>query len=73
MQERGPGGFALLDVACKFCDNIVTMRAIPEDIIEWRQGDELIQDALPYLEADEREILISGMCPKCWLRTFGEE
>ena len=26
----------------------------------------LIQDVFPYLSADEREMLISGICPECW-------
>jgi hypothetical protein len=31
----------------------------------WQSG-EFIQDALPELSTDERELLISGICPKCW-------
>ena len=26
----------------------------------------LIQNAFPFLTADERELLISGICSKCW-------
>jgi len=29
-----------------------------------------IQDALPFLSADDREILISGICPKCYKKMF---
>ena len=32
-----------------------------------------IQDALPELDADKREQLITGTCPSCWTRMFGEE
>ena len=31
---------------------------------------ELIQDALPYLSASEREMLISGTCDDCWQKMF---
>ena len=26
----------------------------------------LVQNAFPFLTADERELLISGICSKCW-------
>ncbi len=42
------------------------------DFFKWQEG-ELAQNAFPYLSADEREMLISGVCPKCWAKTFGEE
>ena len=36
----------------------------------WEDG-ELIQDALPNLTADQRELLISGTCDDCWKTMFG--
>lgn len=30
----------------------------------------VIQDAMPNLSADDREFLITGICPKCWNSTF---
>lgn len=33
----------------------------------------LIQDAFPFLSADEREFLISGILPDEWERLFGSE
>jgi hypothetical protein len=30
-----------------------------------------IQRAFPYLTADEREVMLSGICPECWERMFG--
>lgn len=35
------------------------------DYMKWRKRDK-IQDAMPYLDADEREILITGICIDCW-------
>jgi len=40
-----------------------------EDGISWIQGT-LIQNAMPYLTADQREFLISGLTPDEW--PYGE-
>ena len=36
-----------------------------DDYTSWENG-ELIQNAMPYLTADEREVLISGICGPCF-------
>lgn len=33
---------------------------------QWQSGEYLIQDALPFLSDDDREILISGIGAECW-------
>ena len=33
----------------------------------------LIQDAFPELSKEDRERLITGICPKCWKELFGDE
>jgi hypothetical protein len=43
-----------------------------DDYNQW-QGGKLVQDAFPYLSADEREILISGTCGPCFDAMFSEE
>lgn len=52
------------------CDNKV--RVFKDDLVKWENGA-LAQDAFPYLSADEREMLISGICPKCWAEMFSDE
>jgi hypothetical protein len=42
------------------------------DLKRW-EGGELIQDAMPYLSAGERELLISGICETCFDKIFGSE
>ena len=37
----------------------------------WVSGDKYIQEALPYLTAAERELLISKTCDKCWKKMYG--
>ena len=57
---------------CPFCGR-ANERAVNEaDYLDWQDGA-LVQNAFPYLSADEREMLISGICPTCWESTFGGE
>lgn len=57
-------------VECFMCkqDNIVEVKT--EDFQKWKDGWH-VQDAFPYLSADQRELLISRTCPKCWTKLFG--
>ena len=36
-----------------------------------RRSVPLIHEALPFLNAGDREMLISGVCPACWDNMFG--
>lgn len=62
----------LITKPCPYCERIQKV-AVPESGFKaWKSGTR-IQDALPGLTADEREILLSGICPECWDANFGEE
>ena len=62
-----------LTITCRFCGEERKV-AVPMDAYHnWRQGRMHIQYALPMLTADERELLMSGICGKCFDKTFGEE
>ena len=41
-----------------------------EGLAIYKTGKICIQDAFPFLTADEREFLISGLTPACWARLF---
>lgn len=58
---------------CPFCGerNIVTVKA--EDYYRWKDEGELIQNAFPYLSADDRERIKTGICPACWEKMFPSE
>lgn len=56
---------------CPFCGHANFIEVNENDYLDWEDG-ELAQNAFPYLSADEREMLISGICPKCWDGMFGE-
>lgn len=57
---------------CPFCGHANFIEVHEDDYWRWQDGA-LVQNAFPYLSADEREMLISGICPKCWDGMFGEE
>lgn len=56
---------------CPFCGHANEIEVNEIDYLDWSDGELLVQDAFPYLSADEREMLISGICPKCWDSMFG--
>lgn len=53
-------------VTCRWCKTTFTLSIDPQDLADWKCGHKLIQHALPYLSKDERELLVSGTCGKCW-------
>jgi len=64
--------FITLTTYCPFCGETNYVLVREEDYIAWQNG-ELAQIAFPYLSADEREMLISGICPTCWDEMFGSD
>lgn len=61
----------VLVTTCPFCGEDHEIEVWESDYLAWEVGDVLAQDAFFYLSADEREMLISGICPSCWEKTFG--
>jgi hypothetical protein len=57
---------------CSKCDTEVLISVEYDDYEAWRNG-ELIQNAMPYLTADQREILISSICGDCFDLMFPED
>jgi hypothetical protein len=60
----------ILDVKCKRCKRAQELEVNVNDLRDWQSG-KLIQNAMPYLTANEREMLISGLCEKCYDKLFG--
>jgi hypothetical protein len=60
-----------LYVPCRCCGASYFVCAKADDVERWQNG-ELIQDAMPYLNKADRELLISGTCGGCWIDLFGE-
>jgi hypothetical protein len=61
-----------LKVRCWKCEQVFEVRAALEDIQAWQDGA-LVQDAMPYLDAGKRELLISRTCNVCFDELFGGE
>ena len=63
---------AIVTTVCPFCGESHDVKVNEMDYLDWQDG-KLVQDAFPYLDANEREMLISGICPTCWNTTFGDD
>lgn len=49
--------------------NDETFRAL----VNWRRDARCIQEIAPNLNPEYREMFISGICPECWKKIFGDE
>ena len=58
---------------CPFCGKLHSVEVNDLDFYLWSNGITLIQEAFPYLSADEREIVKTGICPDCWNNLFSCE
>jgi hypothetical protein len=70
--QKGNDMMTKLWATCNRCKDQVEMAVNVDDYTSWENGS-LIQDAMPYLSAGEREVLISGTCGKCFDKMFGSE
>jgi len=60
-----------ITLACIECGESHTIQAKSFDFIRWEKGEENIQNIFPYLSTDDREMMISNICPKCFDKFFG--
>jgi RNase P subunit RPR2 len=65
-------GKANMLVVCKHCGEEHRIHAQFKDLLAWQQGEK-IQVAMPYLDENQRELLISQTCSKCWDKMFSSE
>lgn len=57
---------------CVICGTTKEIRVSKVGHAMWLRGA-LIQDALPELSVDDREMLMSDICPKCFDNIFKED
>lgn len=55
----------IVKATCINCSKKQNMEVNIKDLEAWDQGKP-IQNALPYLSIEEREMLVSGICSDCW-------
>jgi len=60
----------LCDAFCKHCGRQFVLTLNKSDMYDWLSGSLPIQSALPYLSANERELLLSGTCGECFDEMF---
>lgn len=58
---------------CMLCGTPIMIMAYPSDMERYQKGEGLIQDIFPYLTADEREIIMTGICGKCFDSAFDDD
>jgi hypothetical protein len=58
---------SVMPLACPFChaEPTTPVRVYRDDYDAW-VGGTVMQNAMPYLTASERESLKTGMCDSCW-------
>ncbi|MCB0738980.1 MAG: hypothetical protein KDC92_15835 [Bacteroidetes bacterium] len=59
-------------VKCIGCNKEHRIVTNAQKYVDWLNG-ELINNALPELNAEQKELLISGTCNSCWDLMWGEE
>lgn len=57
----------IITKACPFCKRLYQNVFDADAYRKWEHGMH-VQDAFPDRSADDREFLITGICPECWAR-----
>jgi hypothetical protein len=57
---------------CAFCRTCKDITVPTKQYKAWKAGKH-IQLAMPKLSDDDRELIISGICPKCWNEKFADD
>ena len=60
-------------VTCRLCKEDNHLSVDQAGYAKWQNREAYIQDALPELDANERELLISQTCGTCWDNMWGDE
>lgn len=60
-------------IKCIKCGEIFMLDLDGDKVEHWRNGGGNIQDIFPELSPEDRELLVSQICEKCWDDMFGKE
>lgn len=58
-------------ITCGMCKTVYTFRVRAKGLIDWMAGA-LIQDALPELSPEHRELLKTQICGPCFKKLFNK-
>lgn len=53
-------------IECGKPGTVIIPEKMKEKFFAWANGDGFIQNQLPYLSSDDREMLLSGIHGECW-------
>jgi hypothetical protein len=60
----------VVDTKCWRCGVVSCVILNKQDFLDWLSGSGSIEDILDYLSADERELLLSNTCGRCFDSLF---
>ena len=61
-----------VNCTCPICGCVTTVLVLRKDWDVFKSPNRpYVQDIFPYLSAEEREVLISGVCSTCWEEMYG--
>lgn len=67
--ENGEQMITIDTKRCPMCGKRDKVKVYPSHLKAWQSGI-VIQKAMPELNTDEREQMITGICGKCWNEMF---
>lgn len=71
--KKTENGKLSIELTCVVCHKVTVVEVFEKDYINYTKGRMFVQDCFPYLDADHREMFISGICPTCWDNMFGSD
>lgn len=60
-------------IECPRCHKIVELPLKEAELLAWNSKETFVQDQFPQLTPGQREMLLSGICEKCWNEIFPED
>lgn len=57
---------------CMHCDGVTFYKITKEQYQGWVENRKFIQELFPEIGKEDREQMISGTHPECWIEMFGE-
>jgi len=56
----------VIAIQCCVCGQWIALRLDKDDLDRHLHRGVLVQDAMPYLSASDRELVLSRLCESCW-------
>jgi hypothetical protein len=60
-------------IECPRCHKTIELPLKEAELLAWNPNETFVQDQFPQLTSGQREMLLSGLCEKCWNEIFESE